>query len=84
MSRDYAVTASADATGPFREEWLTGTTSAGTSFALDTAISGPTLTLNVFHGDRVVRESMDLQPMLTAWAKDLTKEMKRNARDLDD
>lgn len=87
MSRDYTVTADTDATGAFREEWLSGNV-RGKGYLLEKGVGTATITLNVMHQDRWVRETIDLAPMLEAWVtdlhKDLKKEMKHDGRGLDD
>jgi hypothetical protein len=75
--REFTVTTRDETTGSFREEWMSGKNSDGSTFEVDMGVGTPTLTLNIHHGDRVVRESIDLRPMLTEWAKAISKEMKK-------
>jgi hypothetical protein len=75
--REFTVTTRSETTGAFREEWLSGKASDGSAYMLDTSISAPVLTVNVLHGDRVVRESIDLTEMLTEWVKGIRKDMKK-------
>jgi hypothetical protein len=78
--REFTVTTRTETIGAFREEWMTGKASDGSTYELDTSVSAPpVLTLNVYHGDRVVRESVDLTVMLTEWVKAIRKEMKKEA-----
>lgn len=74
--REYTVTTRDESTGAFREEWLGGK-SGSTAYMIDLGVGSPTLTLNVLHGDHVVRESVDLTPLLTRWVNDIVKELKK-------
>jgi hypothetical protein len=75
--REFTVTTRSETIGTFREEWLSGKASDGSAYMLDISINAPVLTVNVLHGDRVVRESVDLTDMLTEWTKQIRKEMKK-------
>jgi hypothetical protein len=75
--RDYTVTAHDEGIGSIREEVFSGKASDGTAFMLDLGVGAPVLTLNVVRGDFVVRESMDLTPMVTQWVTDIRKDMKK-------
>lgn len=75
--REFTVTTRTEGIGSFREEWLSGTNSDGSTFEVDMGVGSTVLTLNIHHGDRVVRESVDLRPMLTEWSKAISKEMKK-------
>jgi hypothetical protein len=74
--REFTVSTSDETTMAFREEWLSGE-AGGKKFALDIGVGHPTVTVNVLHGDRWVRESVDLMPMLTEWVKAMHKDLKK-------
>lgn len=81
--RTLTVTTRPETTGSFREEWLSG--KAGSKpYLLDTSVNSPVLTVNVMHGDRWVRESVDLTDMLTEWVTAIHKELKRIPVDTDE
>lgn len=75
--REFTVTTRDETTGAFREQWHSGSANDGSGWELDTGVGSPTLTINVQHGDRVVRESIDLTDMLTEWVKQIRKDMKK-------
>lgn len=81
--RTYTVTTQTETIGSFREEWMRGE-AGGKHFTLDLGISSPVLTVNVLHGDRWVRESVDLMPMLTEWVRDMHKELRKMPVDHDE
>jgi hypothetical protein len=81
--REFTVTTRSETTGAFREEWMSGKVSDGSAYMLDISVSSPVLTVNVLHGDRVVRESVDLTEMLTDWVKAIRKDMKKQVPEND-
>lgn len=73
--REFTVTATQ--TSPiFRQEWQGGV-AGGRPYSVDLGVGHPTLTINVMHGDRWVRESVDLTDMLAEWVKAIHKDLKK-------